>query len=397
MAAQANIKADKDEQSEWIKDPDYNESIINVIGEAIGDCMARENEFKCIDRQALGDKVIIFKDTDYIDYTDENWNAVMLYNYVNMMINNERYRKGWGTDTEGVMQHCYDRLARHYNVDNTEKCTKKLNKLEQQEKLIMVLLGKRRQSAEECVNKNKGSEDVQEHEQDLKNITELQNALENFNQNAADPALYGEAMSKLTEANTSRQVRSGNISYNHSTLDTKVFLSIREYLNTRRETVAQLAIPKKLEKAKNDIIAYVKALDLEAELTQYVNLFSIKKGSPANRENKKFRFKHQGTKYEAFRYSILMDLEVKKDGQYGAFPIIQTIGYEPLFIVGPTQAQPIHIASVCKVEWKHSKNFFYEGSVKDLAIYQYDNEAEYIDLLKLLQGLVEPLKLKGLP
>ena len=92
-----------------------------------------------------------------------------------------------------------------------------------------------------------------------------------------------------------------------------------------------------------------------------------------------------------------MDLEVKKDGQYGAFPIIQTIGYEPLFIVGPTQAQPIHIASVYKVECKHSKNFFYEGSVKNLAIYQYDNEAEYIDLLKLLQGLVEPLKLKGLP
>ena len=35
----------------------------------MGDCMACENEFKCIDRHILGDKTIIFKDTDYTDYT----------------------------------------------------------------------------------------------------------------------------------------------------------------------------------------------------------------------------------------------------------------------------------------------------------------------------------------
>ena len=61
----------------WIKDPDYYESIINVIGEAIGDCVTRKNEFQ--DKE-LSDVITFAAEPE--GYGPEHWNAVVLYNLV---------------------------------------------------------------------------------------------------------------------------------------------------------------------------------------------------------------------------------------------------------------------------------------------------------------------------
>ncbi len=66
----------------WIKLPNYKESIENVIGKAIADRITKENEFK-----GKGDKEVITFDkrTQPEIYTQENWNAVVLYNFINQV------------------------------------------------------------------------------------------------------------------------------------------------------------------------------------------------------------------------------------------------------------------------------------------------------------------------
>ena len=62
----------------WIKNEKYRESIIDVIGKAIGDCVEKEGVFK--GKQA--GELIKFENTVPKEYEQENWNAVTLYNYV---------------------------------------------------------------------------------------------------------------------------------------------------------------------------------------------------------------------------------------------------------------------------------------------------------------------------
>ena len=65
-------------EHEWIRNSKYYDSIINVIGKAIGDCVTGENEFAGDPK--LG--TVVFQNKDLKDYTPANWNAVVLYNYV---------------------------------------------------------------------------------------------------------------------------------------------------------------------------------------------------------------------------------------------------------------------------------------------------------------------------
>ena len=76
---------DKDKNA-WIKKKKYWDSIVKVIGKAIGDCVTRDNEFK--DKQ-LSD-IITFTATPE-GYKPENWNAVVLYNLVEYTKRNVRY------------------------------------------------------------------------------------------------------------------------------------------------------------------------------------------------------------------------------------------------------------------------------------------------------------------
>ena len=124
-----------------------------MIGKAIGDCMALENEFKYYDREELGDKVILFegkdKYEDSCDYTIENWNAVYLYNAVNLAINNERY---WGfrkVIAAELLEKCHERIKKHYEQfywihteDDKKRQRRKVSELDEQKKLIKDVLQK---------------------------------------------------------------------------------------------------------------------------------------------------------------------------------------------------------------------------------------------------------------
>jgi len=75
-------------QHSWIKKAFYDKSIKEVIGKAIGDCVAGQNEFS--GKEDGG--VITFKvDPTKQKYSKANWNAVVLYNLVEYVKRSVRY------------------------------------------------------------------------------------------------------------------------------------------------------------------------------------------------------------------------------------------------------------------------------------------------------------------
>ena len=84
----ANEYFDAAEQK-WILDDKYKNSRTKVIGKAIGDCVAGEGAFK----DKTPDQIITFEKTNPETYGAENWNAVILYNYVHEVINGKTFKK----------------------------------------------------------------------------------------------------------------------------------------------------------------------------------------------------------------------------------------------------------------------------------------------------------------
>ena len=72
-------------EQKWILNDKYKDSRTKVIGKAIGDCVAGEGAFE----DKTPEDIITFKDTNPETYGPENWNAVILYNYVHEAINGE--------------------------------------------------------------------------------------------------------------------------------------------------------------------------------------------------------------------------------------------------------------------------------------------------------------------
>ncbi len=88
----------------WFIAEKYDKSIKQAIGKAIADCVANMNEFK--DKNARD--CIIFARTSPKDYSPENWNAVLLYNYVNDVI------KGKKGTTQQMLDDCAKRIEGYY-------------------------------------------------------------------------------------------------------------------------------------------------------------------------------------------------------------------------------------------------------------------------------------------
>ena len=67
----------------WIKGDTYKDSIYNVVSNAIADCVLERNEFA---KGKVQDGVVMFDATpEEIEYSEANWNAVVLYNLVYFM------------------------------------------------------------------------------------------------------------------------------------------------------------------------------------------------------------------------------------------------------------------------------------------------------------------------
>ena len=101
----------------WFADEKYDESIKKVIGKAIADCVTNMNEFQ---DKKVGE-IITFENTHPEDYDQANWNAVMLYNYVNKMVKlgTKRYGKDLKILTQEIMDNCYDELETKYFKDGS--------------------------------------------------------------------------------------------------------------------------------------------------------------------------------------------------------------------------------------------------------------------------------------
>ena len=74
-------------KSSWITDKQYKTSIMEVLGKALADCATHDNEFK----NTKTEQIITFEGTEPENYEQKNWNAVMMYNYIDCERRREDY------------------------------------------------------------------------------------------------------------------------------------------------------------------------------------------------------------------------------------------------------------------------------------------------------------------
>ena len=115
-----NVRQGQAKDKPWFIAKDYDESIKKVIGKAIADCLTNMNEFQ----GKKAGEIITFKNTRPEDYDQANWNAVMLYNYVNEAMNGVAHSGRILDDCCDRIQQCY-RDVRSKKVVSTEEAIKK--------------------------------------------------------------------------------------------------------------------------------------------------------------------------------------------------------------------------------------------------------------------------------
>ena len=398
------LEAKTESKFGWIKNPEYKDSIIKVIGKAICDCVALQNEFNkdnftgVYNRQDLGKRTITFKNTDYRGYTAANWNALMLYNYVNLMINDE-YHYSYRKDAAETAQCCYDRIAQLYVDQDTKDSKKQSTALERQKKrlektyeLIISQLQTAIENSEKVLNsaKSTNSESVKAYEQILQQQKQVKQALEAFQKNP-EWVLLKKAKKALQTAIEKIELQSNNITWPEQPIANVLYHTINSYLQEKLQAEVNLKLPSMLENARNTIIEYVEALNLDDMLLQY--RYSANQGvrhSFAQPKNKLFTLGRQ--QFNTYSYPICMDLDRKIEKKHPRFPTIQTICWDPTVI--EYQNSLIYITNVAKLTHTYSKNTLED--VNDWKPikgenYDYKTPGKYQDLLELLDGLAEPL------
>ena len=100
----AKVAMGKIKGTPWVIENKYDKSIKQVIGKALADCVTNRHEFK--DKEAKD--LITFKGSIISDYDQTNWNAVLLYNYVNRAI------KGAEGTTQQILANCVNELQSYY-------------------------------------------------------------------------------------------------------------------------------------------------------------------------------------------------------------------------------------------------------------------------------------------
>ncbi len=103
----------------WLKDVGLSTSIYNQIETAIADCMTVNNEFNlAVQEQKINPNAIVKFNTDPKQYNQNNWNAVVLYNYLAEAI--WGFLQGWA---HGQQDQCIEYVGNmikyHYhNIPN---------------------------------------------------------------------------------------------------------------------------------------------------------------------------------------------------------------------------------------------------------------------------------------
>ena len=102
--ANAGIATSEKPANKWYNAEKYKESIFKVIAKAIADCILKKEEFD------TKNDIITFAQDNHTLYSAANWNAVVLYNYLNYAI----YNKG-ELDNNGV-EAIGEKLKKHYGT-----------------------------------------------------------------------------------------------------------------------------------------------------------------------------------------------------------------------------------------------------------------------------------------
>ena len=99
------------EKGSWITKTEYSESIRNVIGKAIADCITEKNEFA----GKKENEVIKFDaDPTKVKYSKANWNAVVLWNLIHVC--KQEYKKSDEFDIEKAFKTVKERVKKEYKA-----------------------------------------------------------------------------------------------------------------------------------------------------------------------------------------------------------------------------------------------------------------------------------------
>lgn len=107
-------------QDNWIKQSRYDGSITNVIGKAIGDCITDMGEFE----EKSRDQLITFA-ADPVKYKRRHWNAVFVYNYLNILKHDILDKQEINSDQ--ILNDVYVKILDHYHYKNIKGLNALLN------------------------------------------------------------------------------------------------------------------------------------------------------------------------------------------------------------------------------------------------------------------------------
>ncbi len=117
-AITAHKKLQQAEDDDFFKEPKrkvskYRESIVNVIGHAIADCVTRQKEFA--NTKDDGQSTLITFEANPLLYSKANWNAVILYNLVENVLHSDSVDAKYDEfNIQLVFEDIYDKLLDHY-------------------------------------------------------------------------------------------------------------------------------------------------------------------------------------------------------------------------------------------------------------------------------------------
>ena len=106
----SNEKIVDAKKGDWIKDEYYSDSIRKVIGKAIADCVTNSEEFV---NKSSHDIIVFTVTPDDFTYENAHWNAVILYNHLNVL-KGDFISKNART-TKVVLQNVHDKVFKYYN------------------------------------------------------------------------------------------------------------------------------------------------------------------------------------------------------------------------------------------------------------------------------------------
>ena len=116
--ANAGYYDERPRKDKWYNDKIYEDSIYKIIPQAIADCMQKKAEFENVG------EIVTFEAKDHTGYSPENWNAVVLWNYLEYAIH-----KHGALSNDGVSE-VGDKLKTHYGKDYGEYIKKAVSDIQ---------------------------------------------------------------------------------------------------------------------------------------------------------------------------------------------------------------------------------------------------------------------------